>query len=213
MEHEISYKISYFQSSGFSSHENIKLIISNKRWVLDTNQIQAVWKYSTKKQPWMTCNTCYSLGWLTFDTTGLKDNANRIWMHPPRHNQYFLTEISPFPDFRKKSTVGSKYSSIIYFGSGLGIWSGKKSKNEYQIENMSIINGDSLWCINSKSSCNDISNSCFYIVDNKLGFIYIEYLFYNKDKLIMINKSVKHMSSIIDRLSANKREEGDTSMK
>ncbi len=35
--------------------------------------------------------------WLRVDTTGIIENEEEIWMHPFRYNEFFKTELAPFP--------------------------------------------------------------------------------------------------------------------
>jgi hypothetical protein len=183
----VSYDVSYQRYGVAATHEKLILSVENKKWKADPSQIQAVWEYFTETGVKEKFKDHFSIGWVNSDTTGLIDNESKTWIHPPRHNQYSLTEVAPFPDFRKNRNVGFKYSSIILFGGGFGPWSGQKSKNEYELTGMKVISGDSLWFVDSRSACNDTCNYCFFIYSQNLGFVYIVYEFFNKDKMIMKN--------------------------
>ena len=59
---------------------------------------EVIWKYATKKKTQTILKDQFSLGWTTNDTTGMIENEQKTWIHPPRHNQYTMNEIAPFPE-------------------------------------------------------------------------------------------------------------------
>ncbi len=99
---EFIYGIEYIQSKNLlKTKETIRLAITGKKWKNDENQVEAIWIYKTKPKTRSKFQDQFSIGWFSTDTTGIIENEKKIWIHPPRHNQYTLTEIAPFPDFRK----------------------------------------------------------------------------------------------------------------
>lgn len=106
----------------------------------------------------------------------------------PRHNQYLMNEIAPFPDNRKKYKVGETYQSILFIGNGFGIWSGKKCKNSYNVISIDTVQTDTIWTINSKSDIDGKINILIFKFSSVRGFILFDYAFFNGDKETLILK-------------------------
>lgn len=183
---KLIYLIQYhFNELNITTNEKISLTITGNMWKKAAEQKEAIWQYYTKSETKILFSDQFSLGWLSTDTTGIIENDKRIWLHPPRNNQYLLTEIAPFPDFRKKSKVGDQYSSITFIGSGFGPWDGKKVKSTYSITNIDKVIEDSLWTIKAISEIEGEINNCEFIFSDKRGFILLSYSFFNGDSLTM----------------------------
>jgi hypothetical protein len=180
------YRVHYYcNERKISSDEEISLTVTGNMWKKDTKQKEAIWNYHSEPETKILFRYQFSLGWLSSDTTGIVDNDKRIWVHPPRHNQYFLTETAPFPDFRKKSRVGDRYSSITFIGTGFGPWEGKKVKSNYSVECIEAGIEDSLWTIKAVSDVEGKINNCEFIFSDTRGFVSLSYAFYNGDSLTM----------------------------
>jgi hypothetical protein len=183
---EFIYLVQYHQKElNLTTHEEVTLSITGNTWKSSADQKEAVWKYRTKSETQYLFKNQFSLGWLSSDTTGILENDDRIYLHPPRHNQYLLTEIAPFPDFRIKKEVGEQYSSITFIGKGFGQWEGKKVKCTYSVSSMDKGIEDIIWKINANSEVEGKTNNCEFIVSNKRGFVSISYSFYNGDSMTM----------------------------
>jgi hypothetical protein len=180
------YLIQYHRHErNINTTEEIALTITGKFWKQVPEQKEAIWQYSTKSETQLLFNDQFSIGWLPTDTTGIIENEKKVWIHPPRHNQYLLTEIAPFPDFRRNSTVGDHYSSITFIGKGFGPWEGKKVTSNYFITQTSKGTEDSLWTIKAISEIEGKTNNCEFIFSDKRGFIALSYSFFNGDTLTM----------------------------
>jgi len=180
------YEVQYYSNElNITTNEIISLNITGNLWKRSSEHQEAIWQYNAKPNTELSFKNQFSLGWLTRDTTGIIENDKKFWMHPPRHNQYLLTEISPFPDFRKNCEVGDHYSSITYVGSGLGPWEGKKVKCTYSIVKFDKRNEDSVWTIKAISEIEGKINNCEFIFSNKKGFTSMSYLFFNGDRMTM----------------------------
>jgi hypothetical protein len=182
----IKYNIEYIQSKNhLKTEETISLTITGKKRKNDENQLEVIWSYNTKPKTQKKFQDQFSIGWFSTDTTGIIENETKIWLHPPRHNQYTLTEIAPFPDFRKNLIIGDTYNSFLYIGSGFGEWAGKKIKSIYVIKNVTVEQGDAFWTIIANSELDGKTNSCEFILSEKQGFVSLVYNFFNGDKMIM----------------------------
>ena len=186
---KFDYNVHYFQSDKkITVNESLKFSISGQNWKQDMSQKEAIWEYATKKKTKEIFRDQFSLGWITIDTTGVIENDQKIWIHPPRHNQYTMNEIAPFPDVRKKYKVGDSYQSILFIGNGFGIWSGKKCKNIYNIISIDQERTDTIWTINSKSEIDGKTNMLVFKFSSERGFISFDYSFFNGDKETLILK-------------------------
>jgi hypothetical protein len=182
----IEYGIEYFQSKNqLKTEESIFLTITGRKWEKDKSQSEVIWTYHSRPETRRKFQDQFSIGWFSTDTTGVIENETKVWLHPPRHNQYSLTEIAPFPDFRKNLTKGDTYSSILYTGSGFGVWDGRKIKSIYLVEDVRIEHGDTLWTISAKSALNEDTNSCVFVFSLKKGFIALDYRFFDGDTMTM----------------------------
>ncbi len=187
---KFDFSVQYFQSDKkITVNESLKFVISGQNWKQDKNQKEAIWEYSTKKKTQKVFKNQFSLGWMAFDTTGVIENDQKTWIHPPRHNQYLMNEIAPFPDVRKKYKVGETYQSILFIGNGFGIWSGKKCKNSYNVISIDIAQTDTVWTINSKSEIDGKVNILIFKFSSVRGFILFDYTFFNGDKETIILKN------------------------
>jgi hypothetical protein len=181
---KFEYDITYFQNQeNLSTHETITLTMTGRKWKWSENQLEGVWTYFTKPKTEKKFQKQKTIGWLKVDTTGIIENENKVWLHPPRHNQYLLTEISPFPDFRKNLKIGDSYNMFLSIGKGFGDWTDKKIKFSYVIKNIEQQSDDTLWTTEASSQLDGKSNNCKFIFSEKKGFILLDYSFYNGDKL------------------------------
>jgi hypothetical protein len=180
------YNVHYYQQKqNLSTDETIFLEITGRKWKNSEDQSEAIWKYQTKPETQKKFKDQFSIGWLSADTTGIIENKEKIWIHPPGHNQYSLTEIAPFPDFRKNQKIGDTYNSILWVGSGWGDWTGKKIKTQYVISDKREEAVDTFWTIKATSEIDGRYSSCEFILSGKNGFVFLEYNFYNGDKMTM----------------------------
>jgi hypothetical protein len=182
----IEYSIEYLQSKDqLKTEESIFLTITGRKWEKDEKQLEVIWTYHTMPETRKKFQDQFSIGWFSVDTTGTIENETKVWLHPPRHNQYSLTEIAPFPDFRKNLTKGDTYSSILFIGSGFGEWNGRKIKSIYVIEDVRIELGDTIRTIKAHSELNGKSNSFMFVFSEKRGFTCLHYEFFNGDTMTM----------------------------
>ena len=72
--------------------------------------------------------------WIRYDTTGVIENNKKIWMHPFRNNEFFKTEIAPFPHVEfpitKNSMVDVKPKVMIL--KNWGLYTSSQTECEYE---------------------------------------------------------------------------------
>ena len=119
-----------------------------------------------------------SIGWVTTDTTGAVDDRKTCWFHPPRHNQYKLLELAPFPRVEYPLEQGKTYSKILFIGDGWGDISNTKVYWRYEVIGMV----DDLWAVSAKATPEDKPtevNQLDFTFDKTEGFITLHYKFSN----------------------------------
>ena len=196
-EKKIAYNICFFQhKQNLKTNETIYLTLTGKKWKQSESQLEAIWTYRTKPGTEKKFQNQFSIGWISADTTGIIEDEEKIFIHPPRHNQYTLTEIAPFPDFRKNLKIGDTYTALIIIGPGWGDWSGKKIKSRYIIEDTRIEKGDKYWTIKATSELDGKTTDCEFIFNEKKGFVSLVYNFFNGDKMTMKLKKIEDCSPL-----------------
>jgi hypothetical protein len=89
-----------------------------------------------------------SLGWIESDTTGFVENDEACWFHPPRHNQYKILELAPFPRVEYPLEKNRSYASILYIGDAWAELSNSKVTWNYTI----VGELDGKWLISSRAT-------------------------------------------------------------
>lgn len=78
-----------------------------------------------------------------------------------------MTEIAPFPDFRKNLKIGDTYNSFLWIGAGWGNWTGKEIKSKYVIADVEKEEDDTLWTIDATSELAGKTSNCRFILSEK----------------------------------------------
>ncbi len=72
--------------------------------------------------------------WIDKDTTGVIENEKQVWIHPIRNNEFFKTEIAPFPVVRfpiSNESIQKEKSKIVIMRNW-GIYSPSETETTYQ---------------------------------------------------------------------------------
>lgn len=152
-------------------------------------QKTVIWKY-----PRLIVDTSFrekfnSIGWTNVDSTGAIENGKKYWIHPPRHNQFTITEVAPFPTVEFPCEINKIFNNLTYIGNGWGKWENLKLRNRYQfIEKESKHMGSSkyeCWIIKSESD-SELGKSYLTTAYNEnIGFVEFIYRFFNKTEIKM----------------------------
>ncbi|MFA5032307.1 MAG: hypothetical protein WC614_04730 [bacterium] len=68
------------------------------------------------------------ISYINEEATGVVENNEEVFLHPPRVGAFEFTELAPFPDFfRKKKTMG-KYIDYISLATRRMVWAQSKYK-------------------------------------------------------------------------------------
>lgn len=73
-------------------------------------------------------------------TTGIIEDNKKIWLHPPRFEDYYdFTEYSAFPEIRKPVSIGNKWNTQMILGTYATKESGSKMEVKYIIERIDTL--------------------------------------------------------------------------
>jgi len=101
--------------------DTIKITSTGRPWQKDPDkQFEIIITYNIESLDTSIFSGQSSIGWVNSDTTGAVDNDKFCWFHPPRHNQYKLLELAPFPRIEYPLYVDQTYSRILFIGDGWG---------------------------------------------------------------------------------------------
>lgn len=117
-----------------------------------------------------------SIGWVKADTTGFVENTEMCWIHPPRHNQYRILELAPFPRVEYPLVAGRTYARKLYIGDGWGELSHTVVTWHYKI----VGKVDGSWLISSRATpehAPDEVNTLDFEFHPTAGFDKLEYKF------------------------------------
>jgi hypothetical protein len=164
--------------------DTIQFVITKIPWKHEPGVQQTVlWKYPHAFLNSLIKGKIYSIGWLNADSTGAIENEYKFWIHPPRHNQFSLTEIAPFPTVEFPCERNKIFTSITFIGTGWGNWENLKLKNRYEFTGRvfkEIGSSDyECWIIKSESDSELGKSYLTTLFNEKIGFVGFNYCFYN----------------------------------
>ena len=117
--------------------------------------------------------------------SGVIENENNIWMHPPRDKYFRILELNPFPFIKAPYEIGNEWEWTLKIGSGWGdarwkVWEGNiENKYKYKITDKKIIKTvlGEIDCFviesTAKSSIGETKLTSFFNPD--YGFIRLNY--------------------------------------
>lgn len=127
------YAVEYSTES-LSVLDTIKITATGRPWKTDPQkQLELLINYDLESLDTSVFSGLPSIGWVNTDTTGVVDNESTCWFHPPRHNQYKMLELAPFPRVEYPLQVNKSYSRILFIGDGWGDISNTKVVWHYSI--------------------------------------------------------------------------------
>ena len=199
------YKCEFISTNNTKTNEQLILKKLNTKWKFDEKQ-QAIeysyfpdtiglktfvnpvigWRKRMEKyQPWQ---------WTKKEVTGLFENENFLWQHPPRSNQYIYCQIAPFPEVKfKKLFIDSVWNSSLTILGGIpkrGEFKGiVNSKFKVISKDTFLLNGEIIpncWKIEAIGIHSRLGeNKLTFIFNNDFGIIEYDYHFYDGTRLII----------------------------
>ncbi|GAB3292630.1 hypothetical protein [Hymenobacter tenuis] len=96
------YQVSHFEGSRSVVDDTVTLFSRGIAWESDSTQ---------KAIDWLGKSGGAKNG------TGVKENADGVWIHPPRFEHYAILELSPFPEIRQPYKPGQEWDWELAVGS------------------------------------------------------------------------------------------------
>lgn len=172
------YLISY-ETDHFKTYDTITILATGKMWKqAPKSQKEIIINYDLDKIDRAHFINLQTIGWVNSDTTGAVENESTCWIHPPRHNQFRILELAPFPRVDFPLKTGNTFSQILFIGDGWGNSSNSKVNWEYEVKNYK----QESWFISAEahsSAYPDDVNHLEFIFNEKEGFTSMIYTFSN----------------------------------
>lgn len=175
---DIWYAVEY-KADSIMVNDTILITVTGRPWRNDPEkQKEIVIIYNLENIDTSIFANQASIGWVAADTTGAIDDENTCWFHPPRHNQYKILELAPFPRVEYPLQKGKLYSRILFIGDGWGDISNTKVRWSYQVTGRA----DDVWTVSAEATPNDMPtevNQLDFTFNDIDGFITLHYKFSN----------------------------------
>jgi hypothetical protein len=120
--------------------------------------------------------------------TGIVENAENIWVHPPRDGFFKSLETCPFPYAKLNKPIGYRWTDSMSIGNHWadkkwGLWDGRLLLNyEYEISGKEIIHTEigELDCIviNAIATSKIGQSRLKYYLSQEYGFVKLEYILF-----------------------------------
>ncbi len=178
-----SYKVTHVSSEKKRSVNILYLVCYGTPWRLDTlNQIKVNWAPSLDDIFKKTAGT------------GVIENKLKIWMHPPRNNEFSILEYSPFPYVKFPLQVGREWNWELALGKywenkSLSVRADDIMKYIYLIESHEKVKSEfsekeiDCYKITSKSINERFDSSLTCYFNNDYGFVNLFYKNIDKSEL------------------------------
>lgn len=181
-----NYKVIYTLKGDTLSNGSLSIKVSGKRWPFDSKQREIIYKYdlsgwSNEKIVEFQKKKNYPINesWVKYSNTGIIETTQKIWMHPPRQNEFKWLELTPFPEVRFPLKVGKTYSSSIITGEGWGDFSHKRIYSTYIIDDKIAYHlGDTVhnsFIIKARSKVADLTFESKFVFSADIGFLEFTY--------------------------------------
>ena len=204
--HEFIFRSKYWSQDELISDEKISLFITGNGWQYDSFQAEALLIYKTGYDE-SDIKKIRSFGinpeindrqWVNQSATGIIDNEKMVFLHPFRDNQYYFTEIAPFPEVVYPLHVGKSWSIALNIGGGWGLWDGLRLETTYRVvekESLTIndIEYNNCWRISS-SAASDLGISYLTVwFHEEFGFVKFTYVTHADQILqLELDKVIEH---------------------
>ncbi len=179
------YVVTY-ETENLKSYDTISIFVTGNMWKQAPNsQKEIIIRYDLEKIDRHLFNDLQTIGWVHTDTTGAVENENTCWFHPPRHNQFMMLELAPFPRIDYPLEVGKEYSGVLFIGEGWGEFSNSKVYWNYEVK----MRNDNCWYISAEAMPTAFPadvNRLDLTFDENAGFTRLKYSFSNGTNIEMI---------------------------
>lgn len=136
------------------------------------------------------------------EATGLIENNDYLFIHPPRIDSLSILEYNPFPLIMFPLRVGKVWSKSLIVSKD---WERKDikfgNKNTYEIKNIYKVTNNKIFTsnfgeinayeINAEGKGNSIKTYAKFIFSPKYGFVRMEYINYDKTKIVIVLENIE----------------------
>lgn len=172
--------------------DTLRITCTGRPWKADPDkQVELVIHYDLERLDTALFAGQASIGWVHTDTTGAVDNDRACWFHPPRHNQYRMLELAPFPRVEYPLEVDRRYSRALFIGAGWGDLSNTKVLWHYRITGRT---GDR-WTIAAEAVPEDEpgkSSQLEFTFSSEAGFMDLHYTLHDGTRISMTRVPEMH---------------------
>lgn len=130
--------------------------------------------------------------WVRTLETGAIENAQEVWMHPLRDNQYVYTEIAPFPDVKLDSlAVGGVWHKRTAIMMGWGALKGQTAARYHVVKRETkqygaLVAAD-CWLIQAQSQHSKLGTSTLdFYFHPAYGFVEMHYRFFDGTQISFV---------------------------
>lgn len=198
------YDVEFTTETGeLISKEEVSVTASGNRWVHHPtlqDEIVIEYKYSDASvahiNKYQLNKTAISTNWIKSEITGIIENVEKIWMHPFRSNQYFFTQVAPFPQIELPPTIGKVWTDYnISLSENFGDWSNMKVSTSFEVLALETTDTQyktitNCWKIRGISEFPLGKSELVYWFNDTLGFVKLEYKNYGNQMLNIELKNV-----------------------
>jgi hypothetical protein len=146
---------------------------------------------TSKGTVWRSDSTQKQIGWRSKITgtksgTGVKETSDRVWIHPPRFDEYSILELSPFPEIKLPFKLGQEWDWELAVGShwsnpAWAVWKGEMAvRTHYKSISNQLVTTPlgQLTChkVTAIASCTSGSASLALLFHPQYGFVELDYV-------------------------------------
>lgn len=189
-----TYNATYLNPEGeVLSSNRIKVVSTGERWEgQPEKQDRIVYEFPdyTKDsiELWDHAINLELQNWTGSQSEGVIENAEQVWMHPIRVNQYKFTQVAPYPDVRLPLEKGKKWESSAHIFNGWGEWNHFRTSSEYEVLGKTTYELNSTkidcWVVESTLKSSIGKSALTTLFNEKYGFVKMVYRNYEDEELI-----------------------------
>lgn len=140
--------------------------------------------------------------------TGVAETPDRIFLHPPRENEYAILEFSPFPIVHFPLSVGKEWIWSLEIGSHWAKMAGIKNmnnsytfKHSYKVtkDTAILFNGGKVNCFAIEANCRSHYGNSRLITyfNNDFGFVKMDYLNMDNSRFIFSLERIQDLEEVL----------------
>ena len=188
---EFVFNAIYWRQDELISEEKISIFITGNSWNYDSSQVEVLHIYEfdfddssiEKIRLYGINKEINNRDWVKQSSSGIIDDKSIVFLHPFRDNQYYFTEIAPFPQINHPLHVGKSWSAALNIGGGWGEWDGQRLETSYQVVSSEPITindyvFENCWKISSSATSDFGVSHLTMWYNEEFGFVKLIYVTY-----------------------------------